>query len=193
MKQLTVVGLSLLMVGCVGRTIPLPVIAKPAPEPTKVVEVPLAPPEPVKPVLAIAGDVQTLSAWQQFRGELLGLNASQRESLAKQLTKSENAVTNLQLLLLRLHPENPYPVRLKAQGQLAELVAKLPVDLANLLRWDLAYNQRLLESESALKALTRLNGQQEDNLEKLQKQNADLQKKIEALTQIEAKLGSGGG
>jgi len=62
-----------------------------------------------------------------------------------------------------------------------------------LLRWDYAFNQKLLESESAVKALGRLNGQQQDNLDKLQKQNADLQKKIEALTQIEAKLNQSGG
>jgi hypothetical protein len=69
----------------------------------------------------------------------------------------------------------------------------LPAGLAALLRWDYVFNQKLLESESAVKALGRLNGQQQDNLDKLQKQNADLQKKIEALTQIEAKLNQSGG
>ena len=85
------------------------------------------------------------------------------------------------------------PCGFKAQMQLGEQLTKLPAGLASLLRWDHAYNQKLLESESAVKALGRLNGQQQDNLDKLQKQNADLLKKIDALTQIEAKLNQEGG
>lgn len=193
MRVVIVAGLSLLISACAGDAGPLPVLLKPKPEPTKVVEIPKLPAEPVKPVLAIADDDSTLQAWQSYRTELLALSGAQRETLNKSLAKADNPVSNLQSILLRMHPEAVYAVRLKAQSQLTELLPKLPAGLAALLRWDLAYNQRLLEAESAVKALTRLNGQQDDNVEKLQKQNDDLQKKIEALTQIEAKLGSGGG
>lgn len=193
MRIIPLTGLVLLLGACAGSSGPLPVILKPKPEPTKVVEIPKLPVVPAKPVLAIADDTTTLTAWQNFRSELLAMNAQQRDTLAKTLSKADNPVATLQSMLLRMHPEASYAVRLKAQSQLAELLAKLPTGLAALLRWDLAYNQRLLESESAVKALTRLNSQQDDNVEKLQKQNDDLQKKIEALTQIEAKLGSGGG
>ncbi len=182
---------SLVLAGCQGVPAPLPVLTKPKPEPEKVVEVPLRAPEPVVPQLAIADDAMTLSAWQNFRTELLQMNSTQRDALSKSLPNTP--IGNLQQLLLRLHPETSYAVRFKAQMQLGEQLTQLPPGLAALLRWDFAYNQKLLESESAVKALGRLNGQQQDNLEKLQKQNADLLKKIDALTQIEAKLNQAGG
>ena len=180
-----------MLAGCQGVPAPLPVLTKPKPEPEKVVEVPLRAPEPVVPQLAIADDAMTLSAWQNFRTELLQMNSTQRDALSKSLPNTP--IGNLQQLLLRLHPETSYAVRFKAQMQLGEQLTQLPPGLAALLRWDFAYNQKLLESESAVKALGRLNGQQQDNLDKLQKQNADLLKKIDALTQIEAKLNQAGG
>lgn len=191
MNKWTLMGLSLLLVGCQGVPAPLPVILKPKPAPEKVVELPKEQPAPVAPKLAILDDAVTLGAWQKFRAEVLQMNAAERESFSKSLEKTP--VGELQNLLLRLHPDTSYTVRFRAQNQLSEQLNRLPAGLAALLRWDYAYNQKLLESESAVKALGRLNGQQQENLDKLQKQNADLQKKIEALTQIEAKLNQSGG
>ena len=68
---------SLVLAGCQGVPAPLPVLTKPKPEPEKVVEVPLRAPEPVVPQLAIADDAMTLSAWQNFRTELLQMNSTQ--------------------------------------------------------------------------------------------------------------------
>ncbi len=191
MNKWTLLGVTLLVAGCQGVPAPLPVILKPKPAPEKVVELPKEQPAPVKPKLALQDDAATLSAWQAFRGEVLQMTTAQRDAVSKTLEKTP--VGELQGLLLRLHPDTPYAVRFRAQNQLSEQLSRLPAGLAALLRWDYAYNQKLLESESAVKALGRLNGQQQDNLEKLQKQNADLQKKIEALTQIEAKLNQSGG
>lgn len=191
MRLWLLLGGSLVLAGCQGVPAPLPVLTKPKPEPEKVIEVPLRAPEPVAPQLAIADDTGTLSAWQDFRAQLLSMNGTQRDALSKTLPNTP--VGALQQLLLKLHPETTYAVRFKAQMQLGEQLTQLPAGLAALLRWDFAYNQKLLESESAVKALGRLNGQQQDNLEKLQKQNADLLKKIDALTQIEAKLNQPGG
>ncbi len=191
MKLWTVLAGGLLLVGCQGGPIPLPVVVKPMPEPEKVVELPRQVPEPVQPTMAISDDALSLSAWSEFRSELLKMTAKQRENLSKNL--QFGPVVALQQLLIRIHPENPYSVRFKAQTQLGEQLSSLPPGLADMLRWDHAYNQKLLESESAVKALGRLNGQQQDNLERLQKQNADLQKKIDALTQIEDKLNQSGG
>ncbi len=191
MNKWTLVGVSLLLAGCQGVPAPLPVVLKPTPAPEKVVELPKEQPAPEKPQLALLDDVATLGAWQNFRSEVLQMSAAQREAFAKTLVKTP--VGDLQSLVLRLHPDTPYAVRFRAQNQLSEQLNRLPAGLAALLRWDYAYNQKLLESESAVKALGRLNGQQQDNLDKLQKQNADLQKKIEALTQIEAKLNQSGG
>jgi len=191
MRLWLLLGGSLVLAGCQGVPAPLPVLTKPKPEPEKVIEVPLRAPEPVAPQLAIADDTGTLSAWQDFRAQLLPMNGTQRDALSKTLPNTP--VGALQQLLLKLHPETTYAVRFKAQMQLGEQLTQLPAGLAALLRWDFAYNQKLLESESAVKALGRLNGQQQDNLDKLQKQNADLLKKIDALTQIEAKLNQAGG
>jgi len=191
MKRLSLVGLVLLLAGCQGVPAPLPEITKPKPEPEKIVEQPAKPTEPAKPTLALSDDSLTLQAWQQYRREVLQMNSSQRDAALKALDKTP--VAELQSLFIRLHPDTSYAVRFKAQNQLAEQLNKLPVGLSNLLRWDYAWNQKLLESESAVKALGRLNGQQQDNLDKLLKQNKDLQKKIDALTAIEAKLNQSGG
>ena len=191
MNKWTLFGVSLLLAGCQGVPAPLPVILKPKPAPEKVVELPKEQPAPVKPQLALLDDSATLSAWQSYRGDVLQMNSAQRDAVAKTLEKTP--VGELQSLLLRIHPDTPYAVRFRAQTQLSEQLSRLPAGLAALLRWDYVFNQKLLESESAVKALGRLNGQQQDNLDKLQKQNADLQKKIEALTQIEAKLNQSGG
>ncbi|MCT6701109.1 hypothetical protein [Rheinheimera sp. 4Y26] len=191
MKLWSVLAGTVLLAGCQGGPVQLPVVHKPLPAPEKVVELPRQAPEPVKPVLAISDDALSLTAWAKFRSELLAMNGKQRDALSKELPPS--AVSNLQQLLIRIHPDTPYAVRFKAQMQLGEQLTILPKGLAELLRWDYAYNQKLLESESAVKALGRLNGQQQDNLDRLQKQNADLQKKIDALTQIEAKLNQNGG
>lgn len=191
MKKWTLFGVSLLLAGCQGVPAPLPVILKPKPAPEKVVELPKEQPAPVKPQLALLDNSTTLSAWQSYRGDVLQMNSAQRDAVAKTLEKTP--VGELQSLLLRIHPDTPYAVRFRAQTQLSEQLSRLPAGLAALLRWDYVFNQKLLESESAVKALGRLNGQQQDNLDKLQKQNADLQKKIEALTQIEAKLNQSGG
>lgn len=191
MKKWCLLGFGLVLAGCQGVPAPLPVIVQPKPEPQKVVELPPEQPEPSKPQLALRDDAATLNAWQHYRAAVLQMNSAERDAAGKALQKSP--VDELKGLLLRIHPDTPYPVRFRAQNQLSEQLSRLPAGLADLLRWDYAYNQKLLESESAVKALGRLNGQQQDNLERLQKQNADLQKKIEALTQIEAKLNQSGG
>lgn len=191
MKRLMLLALALSLVGCQGVPAPLPVVIKAKPEPEKVIAPPVAPVEPLQPSLAIQDDLPTLQAWQRYRLEVLQMSSSQRDIALKMLDRSP--VAELQGLLLRLHPEMSYTVRFRAQNQLSEQLSRLPAGLAGLLRWDYAYNQKLLESESAVRALGRLNGQQQDNLERLQKQNKDLQKKIDALTAIEAKLNQTGG
>ena len=71
MKLWSVLAGSLLLAGCQGTPVSLPVIVKPAPEPEKVVELPRQVPEPVQPAMAISDDVASLTAWAEFRAELL--------------------------------------------------------------------------------------------------------------------------
>ncbi len=191
MKKWSLLLATMALTACQNGPAPLPVILAPAPEPVKVVEPPKPAPVPLKPELALNDEVTSLQAWRDFRSQLLQMNSQQREQLSKSLPNT--AVAALQQLLIKLHPETPYPVRFKAQMQFSEQISKLTPALADLFRWDHAYNQKLLESESAVKALSRQNGQQQDEIDRLHKQTKDLQKKIDALTQIEAGLNQAGG
>lgn len=146
--------------------------------------------KPLKAELALSDEPLVLQAWQEFRSKLVRMTPKERELLQKNL--QPNDVSSLQSLLIRLHPESPYTVRFAAQTQLNDKLQTLPAGLADVLRWDLAYNQKLLENESAVTALSRLNAQQQSRLEQLNRQSKDLQKKIDALTQIEAKLNQAG-
>lgn len=136
--------------------------------------------------LSLSDDAATLQAWVNYRASLLDNRGLWREVLAD--VAEPDPVQMLQRIILQLHPDTPYLTRLRVQMQLAEQIAMLPPGLAALISWDLIFNQKLLETESAVSALTRLNAQQHENIERLQKKNKDLQKKIDALTQIEAQL-----
>ncbi|MDP2714301.1 hypothetical protein [Rheinheimera sp.] len=187
MKTGLIISLLLLLNGC-QLLPPAPPAETPA-EPVTSLEPPpvtLPVPEPVSAPLAIADDAATLQAWVNYRGAMLGRMNEERDVLLADTEQDE--IWALKRTILQLHPDTPYLTRLRVQMQSAEQLAQLPAPLAALLSWDLAFNQKLLEAESAVSALTRLNAQQHDNLERLQKTNRELQKKIDALTQIEAQL-----
>ncbi|WP_166838486.1 hypothetical protein [Rheinheimera pleomorphica] len=187
MKTRLILASLLLLTGC--QLLPAPAPTQPAPvqpleaEPEAVA---LSEPEPVATPLAIRDDAATLQAWVNYRAGMLNRINEERELLNADTAQDD--VWQLKRTILQLHPDTPYLSRLRVQMQLAEQLATLPAPLAALLSWDLAFNQKLLEAESAVSALTRLNAQQHDNIDRLQKTNKELQKKIDALTQIEAQL-----
>lgn len=137
-------------------------------------------------VLALDDQATSLQAWLDYKQQILVDPEPERERL-QELTEFD-AVAQLQLALLSLHPDMPYVTRFRVQTQLAEMLSGFPPRLAAIFGWELTYNQKLLEAESAVNAVTRLNAQQQDTIDRLQKTNRDLQKKIDALTQIEAEL-----
>lgn len=187
MKTGVIISLLLLLNGC--QLLPPPPPAETPAEPVIQLDTPpltLPVPEPVSAPLAIADDAATLQAWVNYRAAMLGRMNEERDVLLADTEQDE--IWALKRTILQLHPDTPYLTRLRVQMQSAEQLAQLPAPLAALLSWDLAFNQKLLEAESAVSALTRLNAQQHDNLERLQKTNKELQKKIDALTQIEAQL-----
>ena len=179
---------SFALLGCQLLPQPVPV---PAQQPAEALQEQPAEVEPVAPVADVAvlhidDTAKTLQAWVNYRTAVLGRLNEERDLLNTEANQDE--VWQLKRTMLQLHPDTPYLNRLRIQMQLSEQLASLPAPLAELLSWDLAFNQKLLEAESAVSALTRLNAQQHDNIERLQKINKELQKKIDALTQIEAQL-----
>lgn len=176
----------LLLSGCQTLLTPAPQPQQATAEPVTEPVVAEPEPAPVQPALAINDSSDMLQAWVQYRASILTRLNEERDVLAADASNDE--VWQLKRTILQLHPDTPYLSRLRVQMQLTEQLQLLPTALAELLSWDLAFNQKLLEAESAVSALTRLNAQQHDNIERLQKTNRELQKKIDALTQIEAQL-----
>ena len=188
MKTGLLLLISLTLLGCQILPQPEPVLIEQASE--QVSEQPAqaepAPPVAEPPALTIDESAKTLLAWVNYRAAILSRLDEERDALIAEVNQDE--VWQLKRTMLQLHPDTPYLNRLRIQMQLSEQLTDLPPPLAELLSWDLAFNQKLLEAESAVSALTRLNAQQHDNIERLQKINKELQKKIDALTQIEAQL-----
>lgn len=135
--------------------------------------------------LQLADDEAALIAWLMFKERVLNSSQLQREQWQLQDTKQ---VADIQSSVLQLHPENNYLTRFRAQLQLAERLMVAPPELATLFRWELAFNQKLLETESAVSALTRINSELQQELEQKAARNRELEQQIEALTQIEARL-----
>lgn len=187
MRCTNIILLSLLLAGCQLTPKPITEVTEPElalPSEPETLQQPEL--ETVAETLAINNDAKTLQAWVQYRAAMLSRVNEERDALNAETTQDE--VWQLKRTILQLHPDTPYLTRLRVQMQSAEQLAALPPSLVALLSWDLVFNQKLLEAESAVSALTRLNAQQHDNIDRLQKTNKELQKKIDALTQIEAQL-----
>lgn len=187
MKQLLLMGCLVLLSACQltsNRQEPLaePTITSGLSEDEPVVH----PADEVAASLQFSADAATLQAWLEYKQLVLAdpETALQRLQTFEQLDELQQ----FQLALIRLHPENAYISRFRVQAMLTEWLQQLPVPLMAMFSWELSFNQKLLEAESAVSALTRLNAQQQQQLDRLQKTNRELQKKIEALTQIEAEL-----
>ncbi len=187
MKKLVPLVTLLFLSGCQLK----PVVVAPEELPvseTVSIQPPEVEPEESEPVPPFVLDEQatSLAAWLDYKQQIL-LEPEPESARLNALTTLDE-VALLQLALHNLHPDMPYVNRFRVQTQLTEMVSTFPPRLAALFSWDLTFNQKLLEAESAVSALTRLNAQQQDTIERLQKTNRDLQKKIDALTQIEAEL-----
>ncbi|MCC5853627.1 MAG: hypothetical protein JJU30_12360 [Alkalimonas sp.] len=141
--------------------------------------------EPEEAQLALSDDDSSVLAWLQFRQQVLNSSSLQREQW--ELDSSED-VAAIQQSLMQLHPENNYLTRFRAQMQLGEHLMQAAPDLAALFGWDLAFNQKLLEAESAISALSRSLADVQQEQEALQARNRELEQQIEALTQIETRL-----
>lgn len=128
----------------------------------------------------------TLLAWQQYVQYSTELDAEDRRALLATLPST--AEGTLQSVLLRSHPSTPQLVRLHSQLQLLDLISTLPDDLANYFRWLAQQQQRLLETELTVQTLSRLNSQQQHEIQRLRTEVAEKSAQLQALTDIEARL-----
>ncbi|MCF4008672.1 hypothetical protein [Rheinheimera sp. UJ63] len=187
MKNAVLLLMLLTLAGCQLTTLPeLPSTT------TSVEPEPEAVPAEVEPEpevvfeLALNDSATSLQAWLDYKQQIL-IDPMPERARLRSLPELDK-LAQFQQALLNLHPDMPYVTRFRVQTHLAELLSSLPPRLVALFSWELTFNQKLLEAESAVSAVTRLNAQQQDMIDRAQKTNRELQKKIDALTQIEAEL-----
>lgn len=125
--------------------------------------------------------------WIEFWMDSVALTWSQRKSQIQALGEGRNDM--LRKVLLSQGRGTPYQDRLRAQNWADQLLPSLPQSLQRLVQL-LVYqpSQELLEFESALAILTRLNAAQAKELEQQQQRLAEQQQQIEQLLKIEASM-----
>lgn len=128
----------------------------------------------------------TLLAWQQFVQDSTTLDPETRQQRIAAVPAS--AVGSLQAALLRHHAGAPHLVRLHSQAQLLDVIPALPDGLARYFQWLVSQQQQLLETELTVQTLSRLNTQQQQDINRLRAENAEKSAQIQALSDIEAQL-----
>lgn len=128
-----------------------------------------------------------LSYWLKFWLESEALSWSQRKERIKQL---DNSLDNqLRKILLSQSSNTPYQDRLRAQAWHEQLRPLLTDAMGELLRVVVYQpNQELLEFESALATLTKVNSGQSRTIEDQQKRLEQQQRQLEQLLKIEASM-----
>lgn len=128
-----------------------------------------------------------IAYWLTFWLDADGIAWPERREKIEQL--GEGVFETLQKVLLSQSRGTPYQARLRAQSWANELMPKLTNNMQNLLKV-LVYkpSQEMLEFESALTILTRINTNQSKELERQTEQLAEQQQQIEQLLKIEASM-----
>jgi len=139
-----------------------------------------------------------VQAWCDFLIDNDPLAWSQRNDLIKSMGNELNLEPRLRLqqVLLSQGPDTPYANRLRAQKWIDNLQPKMDVRMQQLLKLMVFEpSQQILELESAITILTRLNTRQEKTIEELEemlsirKQELEKQRdQVEQLLKIEASM-----
>lgn len=128
-----------------------------------------------------------IADWLNYRNKLESLSWPQRDEEINRLKSDPNSM--LKKILLSQGKETPYEDRLRAQTWITQLLPELSLEMQQFLRV-MVYqpSQDLLELESALVTLSRLNSQlsqaNEEQKLMIEKQNSQ----IEQLLKIEAAI-----
>lgn len=127
------------------------------------------------------------SAWMSFWIKHDGLSWQQRRDIIDKMGDTPDEL--LKKVLLSQRRGTPYQNRLRAQGWIDQLQSKLTEDSKEWLNV-IVHNpsQQLLEFESALTVLTRMNTNQSKEIEAQQDTIKEQQQQIEQLLKIEASM-----
>lgn len=128
-----------------------------------------------------------LSYWLNFWSENGAKPWPERQKMIQELGESKQAT--FIKVLLSLNPGTPYQSRLRAQNWATALLPKMTRKMAAYFRNTvLPTNQQLLELESAVTVLSRLNAEHNDKLERQQALIDAQRVKMEKLMKIEASM-----
>lgn len=128
-----------------------------------------------------------LAFWMAYWVKHDNLSWPKRRALIDELGEDPNAT--LKKIFLSQSTGTPYQARLRAQSWADELLPRLSIPMQELLMV-LVYkpSQEMLEFESALTILTRINTNQSKQLDAQQEQLLEQQQQIEQLLKIEASM-----
>lgn len=130
-----------------------------------------------------------LAYWMAFWTQQDGLPWAERREQIKSLLDDTSVTSQLKKILMSQAKDTPYQDRLRAQGWTEKLMPQLSESMQQLLHV-IVYqpSQAVLEYESALTILTRLNSQQSEQLQEQKMQLEQQQSQIEAFLKIEASI-----
>ncbi|MBC3764416.1 hypothetical protein [Neptunicella marina] len=144
--------------------------------------------------LNLSDEPCNLLGWFNYRQKIDNLSWPERKK--RIATLSDSKVNTLKKIILSQNTTTPYQSRLRAQNQLNELKPALPKMMSALMSvWVLQPSQKLLEFESALVTLGKINARQSQTIdeqklqiEQLEQQHQQQQDQIEQLMNIETSL-----
>lgn len=144
--------------------------------------------------LKLSDDPCNLLAWFNYRNQIDDLSWPERKSKIAELNDSKTNI--LKKIMLSQNVSTPYQSRLRAQNQLNDIKPELPKMMSQLFSvWVLQPSQKLLEFESALVTLGKINArqsqtidEQKQQVEQLEQQHQQQQSQIEQLMNIETTL-----
>ncbi|MCW8107825.1 hypothetical protein OPS25_04840 [Alteromonas ponticola] len=180
-----------LLAGC--KLVPPPPVETEQPLPPEVVEVKQTEPIDTSELCLVEKEVAEfehrcdLAYWTSLWIKADEMSWPRRKDAINALGNSfEDKLTKI---IFTLPISTPYQDRLRASHWLKEIQARLSPDFARLVKSIVQTpNEQILEYESAITLLSRVNTQQSQSIENLQKELEAQRKKVEELLQIEASL-----
>ncbi|RDV25231.1 hypothetical protein DXV75_11550 [Alteromonas aestuariivivens] len=187
MRTMTVVLMLAILQGCKATQEQMP------PAPAPVIQHVYSTEQKSPPLCIVPRDVESfvgqcdIGYWVRMWVEADAMRWPQRKALLAELGTS--LPDTLKKIVLSLPTDTPYQDRLRAQNYLTEIQSVLNPQVIEAVNTLVSRpNTQLLEFESAITLLSRVNTQQAQSMENLREELEAQRKQIEELLQIEATL-----